>query len=56
MLNASEKLPQVKRACQNPMMDSLRWNFFSPRAYDIVVATSYKAGTSARITAGNIKP
>jgi aryl sulfotransferase len=46
MANASERLPQVTHLYQNPMMDSLRWNFFSPRAGDIVVATSYKAGTT----------
>jgi aryl sulfotransferase len=42
----SEKLPVVRRPYQNYMMDSLRWNFFAPRADDIVVATSYKAGTT----------
>jgi aryl sulfotransferase len=28
------------------MMDALRWNFFVPRDGDIVVATTYKAGTT----------
>ena len=43
---ASQKLPVVKHPYQNHAMDSLRWNFFVPRADDIVVATSYKAGTT----------
>jgi len=42
----SEKLPVLRRPQRNFMMDSLRWNFFAPRADDIVVATSYKAGTT----------
>ena len=46
MANASEKLPVVKHPYQNHSMDSLRWNFFSPRADDIVVATSIRAGTT----------
>src|SRR5712692_8779721 len=46
MPNASEKLPEVKHSYQNHWMDSLRWNFFSPRADDIVVATSIRAGTT----------
>jgi aryl sulfotransferase len=43
---ASAKLPEIKHPYQNHSMDSLRWNFFTPRADDIVVATSYKAGTT----------
>ena len=46
MPNATEKLPEVKHSYQNHSMDSLRWNFFSPRADDIVVATSIRAGTT----------
>jgi aryl sulfotransferase len=46
MPKASERLPQIKHPYQNHSMDSLRWNFFTPRADDIVVATSYKAGTT----------
>jgi aryl sulfotransferase len=46
MPNASEKLPEVKHLYQNHSMDSTRWNFFSPRADDIVVATSIRAGTT----------
>jgi aryl sulfotransferase len=46
MHNASEKFPVVKHLYQHYMMDALRWNFFVPRADDIVVATTYKAGTT----------
>ena len=46
MSSASQKLPVVKHLYQNWAMDSLRWNFFTPRADDIVVATSAKAGTT----------
>jgi aryl sulfotransferase len=43
---ATERLPVVEHLYQNYMMDSLRWNFFSPRPDDIVVTTAYKAGTT----------
>ncbi len=46
MTNSRENLPVLKHAYQNHQMDSLRWNFFAPRSDDIVVATSYKAGTT----------
>src|SRR5260370_16633972 len=46
MPNAGEKLPEVKHLYQNHSMDSLRWNFFSPRADDSVVVTSIRAGTT----------
>jgi aryl sulfotransferase len=42
----SDNLPVVKHLYQNHSMDSTRWNFFAPRPDDIVVATSYKAGTT----------
>jgi aryl sulfotransferase len=45
MVNTSEKLPEVRHLYQDHSMDSSRWDFFTPRADDIVVATSYKAGT-----------
>jgi aryl sulfotransferase len=44
--SSNSSLPTVKHIYQNHHMDSRRWNFFSPRAGDIVVATSYKAGTT----------
>lgn len=42
----SRDLPTIKHLYQNHSMDSTRWNFFAPRDSDIVVATSYKAGTT----------
>ena len=39
-------LPQVKHHYQNVVMDSARWEQFRPRADDIVISTSYKAGTT----------
>jgi aryl sulfotransferase len=36
-------------------MDSLRWNFFTSRKDDIVVATTYKAGTTwAQVIVANL--
>jgi aryl sulfotransferase len=39
-------LPQRTRIYQNHHMDSRRWNYFTARPDDIVIATSYKAGTT----------
>ena len=39
-------LPQREHVYQNHHMDSNRWNYFTPRDDDIVIATSYKAGTT----------
>lgn len=44
--SASQKLPVVKHIYQNWAMESSRWNFFVSRAGDIVVAITYKAGTT----------
>jgi aryl sulfotransferase len=38
--------PQLEHVYQNHHMDSTRWNWFTPRDDDIVIATSYKAGTT----------
>ena len=38
--------PQVSRVYQNHHLDSTRWEAYVPRAGDIVVSTSYKAGTT----------
>jgi aryl sulfotransferase len=46
MANTGARLPEVKHLYQNWAMDSNRWNFFTPRADDIVVATAIKAGTT----------
>ena len=39
-------LPQRTHIYQNHHMDSTRWDYFEPRDNDIVIATSYKAGTT----------
>lgn len=38
--------PERTRIYQNHHLDSTRWDAFSPRSDDIVIATSYKAGTT----------
>lgn len=42
----SNPLPTVTHIYQNHHIDSTRWNHFVPRRDDIVVATSYKSGTT----------
>jgi aryl sulfotransferase len=44
MANADR--PVVKHTYQNYLLDSPRWDEFRPREGDIVIATSYKTGTS----------
>ena len=39
-------LPQVVRIYQNHILDSTRWNRYKPRPMDIIIATSYKSGTT----------
>jgi len=39
-------LPQVEHIYQHHHLDSTRWNYFTPRDDDIVISTSYKAGTT----------
>jgi aryl sulfotransferase len=39
-------LPDFKHAYRNHHIDSTRWDDFTPRGDDIVIATSYKAGTT----------
>ena len=39
-------VPQVTRVYQNHHLDSTRWDRFTPRDGDIVVATPYKSGTT----------
>jgi len=39
-------LPSTSRVYQNHHLDSTRWKWFEPRDDDIVIATSYKAGTT----------
>ena len=48
-------LPTQTRIYQNHHLDSTRWNWFTPRDDDIVIATSYKAGTTLMQTiVGNL--
>ena len=42
----NRQLPAVKHLYQNHSFDALRWNFFRKRDDDIIIATSYKAGTT----------
>jgi aryl sulfotransferase len=38
--------PQIRHVYQNHHLDSTRWNYFQHRPGDIVISTSYKAGTT----------
>jgi aryl sulfotransferase len=38
--------PEVTRHYQSVVMDSARWQHFTPREDDIIISTSYKAGTT----------
>jgi aryl sulfotransferase len=40
------QLPQLQHAYQNHHLDSTRWQQYRPRNGDIVISTSYKAGTT----------
>ncbi|MCR9258747.1 MAG: sulfotransferase domain-containing protein [Pseudomonadaceae bacterium] len=42
----SDSLPEVTRVYQNHHLDSTRWDEYIPRPSDIIVTTSYKAGTT----------
>ncbi|RIL06466.1 MAG: sulfotransferase [Proteobacteria bacterium] len=42
----SPSLPRRTRIYQNHHFDSTRWDYFATRPDDIVIATSYKAGTT----------
>ena len=49
------ELPARKHVYQNHHLDSTRWNWFGPRPDDMVIATSYKAGTTLMQTiVGNL--
>ena len=43
---AAMSLPKVTRTYQNHHLDSKRWEGYKPRPGDIIVTTSYKAGTT----------
>jgi aryl sulfotransferase len=40
------KRPQIRHVYQNHHLDSHRWDNFKPRRGDVVISTSYKAGTT----------
>ena len=40
------KPPEQRRVYQNHHLDSTRWDYFEQRPGDIVISTSYKAGTT----------
>jgi aryl sulfotransferase len=42
----SSDLPQITRTYQNHTLDSTHWTRYAPRTGDIVIATSYKSGTT----------
>lgn len=42
----SEQVPKCIHTYQNHILDSTRWNHYTPRADDVIVATSYKSGTT----------
>jgi aryl sulfotransferase len=44
--DASPSLPERRRTYRNHLLDSTRWDAFPARDGDIVVATSYKAGST----------
>lgn len=49
------ELPKVEHIYQNHHLDTTRWNYFTPRDDDIVISTSYKAGTTLTQTiVGNL--
>ncbi|MEZ4869348.1 MAG: hypothetical protein R3C14_48950 [Caldilineaceae bacterium] len=40
------ELPRLIHTYQNHALDSTRWQHYQPHAGDIVIATSYKSGTT----------
>ena len=45
-MRSTSRTPQLTRVYQNHHLDSTRWELFEPREGDVVVTTSYKAGTT----------
>jgi aryl sulfotransferase len=45
-VRSKNELPSIKHLYQNAITDSIRWNFLNYRDDDIIVTTSYKAGTT----------
>ncbi len=46
LIKDAHEIPSCTRIYQNHILDSLRWNFLRLRSDDIIIATSYKAGTT----------
>ena len=42
----SDQQPKRVHTYQNHTFDSTRWNYYTPRKDDIIIATSYKSGTT----------
>jgi aryl sulfotransferase len=42
----TDALPQIEHVYQNWILDSTRWQHFTPRSDDIIIATPYKSGTT----------
>lgn len=42
----ADSFPTIAHTYQNHLLDSTRWNCYQPRAGDVVIATSLKAGTT----------
>ena len=42
----SVDLPEVTRVYENHHLDSRRWDVYKPRDSDVIITTSYKAGTT----------
>jgi len=45
-MQGTQERPTVRHTYQNHHLDTTRWNGFKPRSDDIVISTSYKAGTT----------
>jgi len=45
-MNVATTRPQVRHIYQNHHLDTTRWDEFKPRPGDIIISTSYKAGTT----------
>jgi aryl sulfotransferase len=45
-VNQNAERPAVRHVYQNHHLDSRRWDGFMPRTDDIIISTSYKAGTT----------
>ena len=46
MSTATLSKPEIRHVYQNHHLDSTRWNYFQHRPGDIIISTTYKAGTT----------